>query len=197
MITADQFQSKYESTLPPTKLRCSGLALADSVSHQVQAMDMLLNVFPQTTAQRFLMGDGKYQMGGLVNLYGNAAVFVVYETIMFYLKTGWWEIGFDKGSLHVEGQKFRKLPYQELGHPFENSEIIARFNNETILATTVDSNFFYAMALVKNPELLVLHEQMFHVGQFTLHYEDCNYIGNGFSSVKSEKLLEIMVRMKK
>lgn len=198
MITAVQFVKKYSKYLTTGEaIYNPKKELNESKIHQNRCIKMLREVMDgeKETLRNFLLGNiNLYYAFGIGGTYANAAVNKVYETVLFYIQSGWWVIGFDKGTPLFDGMPYKKLQYKQNG----GEKIVAYFGGEKVIAST-DENFHYAMAMFRSPDAAMREIEKIrdtyeiYAAGFCLAFEKAEMIGDGYSAVNHAELAEIMM----
>jgi hypothetical protein len=136
-----------------------------------------------------------YRLGGIDALYGGSAVWVTYETICFYLETGWWPMGLDKASVTVpDPTKDYWQPKTDVGTPYERQYRVHYYGtNDFVVACTGAENpeWYYTTLLIK-PDYILPFIKGFKDGMVfegvKLEFEDAEFIGSGFSATDIKEL---------
>jgi hypothetical protein len=156
-------------------------------------VEMLSYVFPilsEKQVRTFLLGDpDHYNLGGIGSTYSYPAVKTVYDNCVRFLLTGFWVMGFDKFEM-------RSSPDFNLVFG-ESSNRTTAVHREGLIFACMNENWHYTFCAIKEDILFsflsfVVSEEFnkYFFRDFSFSFDDCEFIGSGFSAVNVDLLLE-------
>lgn len=168
------------------------IALEDDDKAIDICVEMLSYVFPilsEKQVRTLLLGDpDKYNMGGIGSTYSYYAIETVYDNCVRYLLTGFWVMGFDKFEMHSSPDF--NLVYNQ------SSYMSTVVHNDGLIFACTNKEWHYTCCLVREDILfsflgyLALDEIDKPFNGFSFSFEDCEFIGSGFSAVNVDLLFE-------
>lgn len=212
----EKFQKQFQSAVQQYE-RCKGNCIESVESPEYKLIAaMLETVFGFTAEQintlimgklfHYNDGEAKCRVGGITSFYGGSAVWTTYESILFFLNTGWWPMGLDKADVWLpsdaEIKSYRQpknsdSPYaQEYTINYHQTP-----NTAMVVACTEDEtlkvpNWFYTCILIK-PDALFDFIEVFELSNFEFmgvefSPEDAQFIGSGYSATDIKQLAWIL-----
>jgi hypothetical protein len=129
-----------------------------------------------------------YYLGGIDGFYAGSAVWRTYESILFFLETGWWPMGLDKCTIKTNCELKTFFQVQDDGDTvtcfYSTGEnfIVAATKNEY----TGEPYWYYTTILIR-PEYIEMFLKSFKLQMVfegvNLDFENGNFISSSYSSV--------------
>lgn len=164
--------------------------------------------FSDTTIKKMVWGKNfrykyqnkrySYRSGGISSFYSGAAVHTVYESILFFLQTGWWPMGLDKAFVEVDGE-LKTFTEKSEGAYSRNYKCFYSTGENFVVAATdgyesdcPEPNWFYTAILIR-PEYIESFLKQFNnkmvFNGLKLDFEGAEFIGSGYSAVDLSRVV--------
>lgn len=132
-----------------------------------------------------------YRLGGIAAQYSGSAVWTVFDSIMFFLDTGWWPMGLDKAALNPDDLETYTQTEDQFGGKWlvfyhaTDSFVVACASNDN------GPNWHYTALMVKPECIMPFVNGFASEMQFNgvdLNCEDADFIGSNYSAVDLKEL---------
>ena len=205
MTNIEKFKTEFATQVAQYE-RCTGASLANSGKesrpyHLISAMLNWTFGFTKTQIEKLVWGKRfsytyqkqrrHYRLGGITAQYSGSAVWTVFDSICFYLETGWWPMGLDKASLNPASLETYTQPKDKFDRRLK---VFYHATENFVVACSGDDgqpNWWYTAVMIKPEYIMAFVDGFDSPMQFDGVDFDCetgDFIGSGYSAVDLKQL---------